>query len=276
MPSLVVQKYGGTSVASLDHMRRVAAIIKNTLAEGVQVVAVVSAMRGAQKEAGGLSTDELLQLASQGATGSAHWSDQSPAYASLPRGREVDALVSLGEMMSAPLMALMLQSEDIPAISFNAYQAGLSLKGDFGSARISGARMQAIEQALEQGLVPVLAGFQGLNADCEVATMGRGSSDTTAVALAAALSADACLIYTDVAGVYTADPRVVPDARVIEQISFEEMTEAALMGAKVLDSRALRMAQQYQVPLRVLSSMEPNQKGTYIYNQESESGGSKK
>ncbi|MGI9346011.1 MAG: hypothetical protein ACR2PW_07090, partial [Gammaproteobacteria bacterium] len=167
MPSLVVQKYGGTSVASLDHMRRVAAIIKSTLAEGVQVVAVVSAMRGPQKEAGGLSTDELLQLASQGATGGAHWPDQSPAYASLPRGREVDALISLGEMMSAPLMALMLQSEDIPAISFNAYQAGLSLKGDFGSARISGARMQAIEQALEQGLVPVLAGFQGLNADCE-------------------------------------------------------------------------------------------------------------
>lgn len=259
--SLVVHKYGGTSVANLQRLRRVADIIVKARQEGQQVVAIVSAMRGESMEASGLSTDSLLQLAQVAADAAS----DSQLYDDSAQGREADALVSLGEMMTAPLLALILQSRGVDAVSLNAFQAGLRVSNVYGHAEIQSVLTPPIVQALDQGKVPVLAGFQGLNQDDNtVVTLGRGCSDTSAVAVSAALEAEECLIYTDVAGVYPADPRQFKGIQPLAQVSFAEMSELAYDGAPVLHLRAVNMAWQYGVPLRVLSTFAPDQPGTRI------------
>ena len=258
--SLVVHKYGGTSVGDFERLEAAAAIIRSDIQNGRQVVVVVSAMRspGATRCPG---TDELIRTAYLAATGS----EERPAGDLTPdQARERDALVSLGEMFSASLLALTLQRQGTPALSLNALQAGLVVEGDYSDASITGVDVGPIQRALEAGKVPVLAGFQGRNDKGEVLTMARGCSDTSAVAIAAALKADECLIYTDVAGIYTADPRVVPEARPLSRVSCEEILEASLVGAQVLHPRSIRLARQYAVPLRVLSSFHPEQPGTLV------------
>ena len=266
MSRLVIHKYGGSSVANMKCLHQVAEIIATAVGKGDRVVAVVSAMRGQSGDARGASTDELLDLALAASAVKATDGGALDLYKNEDTGREVDALVALGEMFTAPLLALVLQSRGIGALSLHAGQAGVKVRGDFGSATIIGASTDRIEQALDAGKVPVLAGFQGINEAGDFITMGRGCSDTSAVAIAAAMRADECLIYTDVNGIYTADPRVVPEARPLAEVSFEEMIEASLAGARVLNPRSVRLAQHYGVPLRVLPTFAPDQPGTRIGN----------
>ena len=212
---LVVQKYGGSSVADADRIRRVAARIVDTRKAGNDVVVVVSAM--------GDTTDELLELAEQ----------VSP----LPPGRELDMLLTAGERISMALLAMAIASLGLEARSFTGSQAGVITDSVHGKARIIDVTPGRIRGALDDGAVAIVAGFQGVSQDTkDITTLGRGGSDTTAVALAAALSAEVCEIYTDVDGVYTADPRLVPTARKLDRISYEEMLEMAACGANMLSS----------------------------------------
>jgi aspartate kinase len=230
--ALIVQKFGGTSVGTLDRIHQVADRIIRTKNEGHQVVVVSSAMNG--------ETDRLIQL--------------SKALSDQPDLREYDMLVSTGEQVAVALLSIALVSKGCAARSYTGRQAEIKTDAVHKKARIMSINSHVLQSDLEKGIVPVVAGFQGVNADGDVTTLGRGGSDTTAVALAAVLKADECQIYTDVEGVYTTDPRVVPSAKLLSCITFEEMLEMASLGAKVLQIRAVEFAGKYNVPLRVLSS----------------------
>ncbi len=231
--SLVVQKYGGSSVQSAERIKRVAERIVTTAKAGHEVCVVVSAM--------GDTTDELIELAEQ--------------VTPLPPARELDMLLTAGERISMALLAMAITSLGLEARSFTGSQAGVITTGVHGKARIIDVTPGRIRSALDEGAVAVVAGFAGVSQDTkDITTLGRGGSDTTAVALAAALGADLCEIYTDVDGVFTADPRVVPNARRLQRISYEEMLEAAACGAKVLMLRCVEYARRYAVPLVVRSS----------------------
>lgn len=230
--ALWVQKYGGTSVGSIERIAAVAAKVQAARAAGHQVVVVVSAMAG--------ETNRLLDLAHQAS------SDPTP--------RELDALLATGEQVTIALLAMALNALGCPAQSYTGWQVGIRTDSAHTKARIEEINADAIRAELDAGTVVVVAGFQGVDADNHITTLGRGGSDTTGVALAAALKADECQIYTDVDGVYTTDPRVVAEARRLDCITFEEMLEMASLGSKVLQIRAVEFAGKYNVPLRVLSS----------------------
>jgi aspartate kinase len=237
----IVQKFGGSSVASAELIQRVARRIAATRAERGRVVAVVSAM--------GDSTDELISLAHK----------VNPA----PPSREMDQLLSTGETITAPLMAMALERLGVPAISLTGLQAGIRTSSVHRSARIVDIVPQRIVDELERGRVVVVAGFQGVDEALDITTLGRGGTDTTAVALAVELSAERCEIYTDVAGVYTDDPRVEPRARLIPEIAYQEMLEFAAVGAKVMHPRAVEIGETYSMPIVVRSTFE-DQPGTLI------------
>jgi aspartate kinase len=249
--SLIVQKYGGTSMGSPERIREVARRIQRFAREGHQLVVVPSAMSG--------ETNRLLGLAKE-----------VNAEAS---ARELDVIASTGEQVSIGLLCLALQKLGLKAKSYTGWQVPILTDAAFGKARILAIEDRNIREALEEGNVVVVAGFQGLDDDNNITTLGRGGSDTTGVALAAALKADECQIYTDVDGVYTADPRIVPEARRLDTITFEEMLEAASLGSKVLQIRSVEFAGKYQVKLRVLSSftdVNSTDMGTLITFEEDE------
>jgi aspartate kinase len=238
---VIVQKFGGTSVKSVARIKNVAGIIAR--AASVQsVVAVASAM--------GDTTDYLVKLASQ-------------ASAS-PDRRELDALLATGEQISIALLAMALREMGVPAISMSGAQLGITTENVHTAARIVEIRTEAIRKHLDQSRVVVAAGFQGITAHGDVTTLGRGGSDTTAVALAAALGADGCDIYTDVSGVYTADPNIVPTAKLLTEISYEEMLEMARVGAQVLHPRAVALARKFELPVRVRNTFDPEHAGTVL------------
>jgi aspartate kinase len=243
--TLVVQKYGGTSVADTDRLRAVAEHIAFTRRQGHDVIVVVSAM--------GKETDNLLALAEQ-------------VSSKLP-GRELDMLLTVGERKSMALLCMALAGLDVDAVSFTGSQVGIITDNTHGRAKILEVRGDRVREALAEGRVCVVAGFQGQSVDREITTLGRGGSDTTAVAVAAALSADVCEIYTDVTGVFSADPRLVPQAHKLHQISFEEMLEMAATGGRVLALRSVEFARNHGVPLHVRSSFtwEP---GTWVTPEE--------
>jgi len=244
--ALIVQKYGGTSVGSVERIEAVAQRIIRYKAEGHDVVVVVSAMSG--------ETNRLIELASQ--------------ITSHPPARECDVLVSTGEQVTIALMSMALDKHGAPARSYTGSQVHILTDDSHQKARIKEIEDHKIRQDLEQGRVVVVAGFQGVDEHGNITTLGRGGSDTSAVALAAALKADECQIFTDVDGVYTTDPRVVPEARRLDRITFEEMLEMASLGSKVLQIRAVEFAGKYNVPLRVLSSFEEGGEGTLITYEE--------
>ena len=232
--ALVVQKYGGSSVESAERIKKVAERIVRTRKEGHDVVVVVSAM--------GDTTDELTDLAEQVSTGA-------------PPPREMDMLLTAGERISNALVAMAIHSLGAEARSFTGSQAGMLTTSKHGDARIVEVNPHRLRSALAEGHIVLVAGFQGMSEDSkDITTLGRGGSDTTAVALAAALEADVCEIYTDVDGIYSADPRIAPKARHLETVTYEEMLELAACGAKVLHLRAVEYARRYNVPLRVRSS----------------------
>ncbi|MTI00557.1 MULTISPECIES: aspartate kinase [Alphaproteobacteria] len=248
MPVLVM-KFGGTSVANLDRIRRAAKRIGVEVAKGYDVIVIVSAMSG--------KTNELVG-----------WVDEiSPLY----DAREYDAVVSSGENVTAGLMSLTLQEMDIPARSWQGWQVPLITNGAHSAARIEEIPTDNINQKFGEGMrVAVVAGFQGISPEGRITTLGRGGSDTTAVAFAAAFEAERCDIYTDVDGVYTTDPRICEKARKLDRISFEEMLELASLGAKVLQTRSVELAMRYKVKLRVLSSFEEqsDEAGTLVVDEE--------
>ncbi len=233
--TLVVQKFGGTSVANLDRIRHVAGRVARHVRAGERVCVVVSAMAG--------TTNRLVEWV----TGI------EPVHYDRA---EYDTVVASGEQVTVGLLAIALQRLGVPARSFLGWQAGIRTDGAHGKARIVEIDPAPLRACLEAGVVPVVAGFQGLGPDGRVTTLGRGGSDTSAVAVAAALGADRCDIFTDVDGVYTSDPRVVPKARKLERITYEEMLEMASLGAKVLQTRSVALAMRYRVRLQVLSSFE--------------------
>ena len=241
----IVQKFGGTSVADLDRIRNAAGRVKRAVDAGDQVAVVVSAMSG--------ETNRLVDLVR--------------AASPLHDAREYDAVVASGEQVTAGLMAIVLQEMGVPARSFLGWQIPLHTDGLHGRARIMDVEGGLLMERLEQGQVAVIAGFQGVSPENRITTLGRGGSDTTAVALAAAIKADRCEIYTDVDGVYTTDPRIVPKARKINRITYEEMLELASQGAKVLQTRSVEMAMNHNVPVMVLSSFE-DKPGTLVAHEE--------
>ncbi|HMY78503.1 MAG TPA: aspartate kinase [Thauera aminoaromatica] len=246
--ALIVQKYGGTSVGTPERMRSVARRVANFRAQGHRVVVVVSAMSG--------ETNRLIELAR--------------AVAPSPRTRELDVVVSTGEQVSIGLLCMALDDLGVPARSYTGAQVRILTDSTHTRARILDIDAAPIRKDLDAGGVVVVAGFQGVDAHGNITTLGRGGSDTTAVALAAALEADECQIYTDVDGVYTADPRIVPEARKLDAVRFEEMLELASLGSKVLQIRAVEFAAKYKVKLRVLSSFEEDPgEGTFITVEES-------
>ncbi|VFR79639.1 Aspartokinase [plant metagenome] len=231
--SLIVHKYGGTSMGSIERIRNVARRVAKWHAAGHQVVVVPSAMSG--------ETNRLLGLARE--------------IAADPDGRELDMLAATGEQASSALLAMALQAEGVKARSYTGWQVPVRTDSSYTKARISSIDDARIRGDLDAGRVVVVTGFQGIDEEGHITTLGRGGSDTSAVAVAAALKADECLIYTDVDGVYTTDPRVVPEARRLSVISFEEMLEMASLGSKVLQIRSVEFAGKYRVPVRVLSSL---------------------
>ena len=243
--ALVVQKFGGTSVAGPERLQAVARRLVAAREAGNDVVGVLSAMGGA--------TDDLIALAHQ----------ISPA----PHPRELDMLLSVGERISCALAAMAIHDLGHTAISLTGSQAGVVTDTEHTRAKVLEIRPQRIHEALAQGAIVLVAGFQGVSTEFEVTTLGRGGSDTTAVALAAALEADACEIYTDVEGVFTADPRLVPEARKLDALSYEEMLELAASGAKVLMLRSVEFARNHGVRIHVRSSLSGNE-GTWVVSQE--------
>ena len=247
---LIVQKYGGSSVADAEGLKRVANRIVATKRAGHQVVVVVSAM--------GDTTDELIDLANQ----------VSP----LPNGRELDMLLTAGERISMALLAMAIGNLGNEALSFTGSQAGVITTSAHGRARIIDVTPSRITEALEEGAIAIVAGFQGISQDTkDVTTLGRGGSDTTAVALAAALDADVCEIYTDVDGIFSADPRVVPAAKKLKTVTYDEMLELAASGAKVLHLRCVEYARRYDMPIHVRSSFSNNE-GTWVVKDHPEGG----
>ena len=234
--ALIVHKYGGTSMGSTERIRNVARRVAKWARAGHQMVVVPSAMSGETNRLLGLAKE--LSLARPG-----------DAY-----GRELDALAATGEQVSSALLAIALQAEGMPSVSYAGWQVTIKTNSAFTTARIESIDAKKVRGDLDAGRVVIITGFQGVDADGNVTTLGRGGSDTSAVAIAAALKAHECLIYTDVDGVYTTDPRVVPEARRLQTVSFEEMLEMASMGSKVLQIRSVEFAGKYKVPLRVLSS----------------------
>ncbi len=241
--ALVVQKYGGSSVSDVDAMRRVARRIVATRQAGNTVVVVVSAM--------GDTTDELL--------------DQAAALTTHAPAREMDILLSAGERISMALLAMAVTELGVPAHAYTGAQAGVLTDSKYGKASIVGVLPERVARSIQTGAVAIVAGFQGINEVEDTTTLGRGGSDTTAVALAAALNADVCEIYTDVDGLFTADPRIVPTAKRIESLSSEETLELAAHGAKILHLRAVEYARRFGVPLHVRSSFS-DKTGTWIYD----------
>lgn len=231
---LIVQKFGGTSVGSIERIQHAATRVIAEVQQGNQVVVAVSAM--------GKTTDELVSLANQ--------------ISSNPSKREMDMLLTTGEQITISLLCMALQEKGYEAISLTGWQAGIETEAVHGNARITNIETERIQQLLNKDLIVVVAGFQGMTEAKEIATLGRGGSDTTAVALAAALKADKCDIYTDVPGVFTTDPRYVKSARKLKAISYDEMLELANLGAGVLHPRAVEFAKNHHVPLEVRSSME--------------------
>lgn len=230
----IVQKFGGTSVGSLERIRATADLIERSVRKGCETAVVVSAMSG--------ETNRLIGMARK--------------LCENPPARELDALVSTGEQVSAALMAIELHKRGIGAYSYTGMQAGFFTDSRHSRARIQRIECKGLLEHLEQGEVPVLTGFQGVDEDGNITTLGRGGSDTSAVAMAIALEADSCDIYTDVDGVYTADPRIVPTARKIDRISYEEMLELASQGAKVLQNRSVELAMRNNMPIYLRSSFE--------------------
>lgn len=240
--ALVVQKYGGSSVADAEKIGNVARRIVKTREEGNEVVVAVSAM--------GDTTDELIRLARQ----------INPQ----PQERELDVLLSTGEIVSSTLLAMALHSLGYKAVSLSGAQAGIETDASHSRARILRIEPKRIAQELEKGNIVIVAGFQGITGDMDITTLGRGGSDTTAVALAASLKAQICQLYTDVDGVYTADPRLVPEASRLKEIGYEEMLELATYGAKVIHPRAVEIGELYNMPILVASSFS-NKPGTIIH-----------
>ncbi len=239
---LVVQKYGGTSVADADRIRNVARRVVDTYKDGNQVVTVVSAM--------GKSTDDLLSLAGDVSTRT--------------HPRELDMLLTAGERVAMALVAMAIQDLGVAAMSLTGSQAGILTTGRHGQAEIVAIKAERVRQGIEEGQVVIVAGFQGVDPDTKnVTTLGRGGSDATAVALAAALGADQCEIYTDVDGVFTADPRVVPEARKLDEVTFEEMLELASAGAGVLMPRSVEFGRRFTIPIHVRSSFHDGP-GTWV------------
>ncbi len=243
--ALIVQKFGGTSVADLDRIRHVAARVARCHAAGHRLAVVVSAMAG--------ETNRLLALAR-----AAH---------PRPAERESDVLASTGEQVTSALTALVLHDLGVPARSFLGHQVRIETDSAYGRARIVRIDAERLRATLAAGTVAVVAGFQGVDAEGSITTLGRGGSDTSAVALAAALGADMCEIYTDVDGVYTSDPRIVPRARKLARIAYDEMLELASLGAKVLQIRSVEFAKRYQVPVHVRSSFNDNE-GTRVVEED--------
>jgi aspartate kinase len=240
--SVVVQKYGGTSVGTIDRIRAVALRVQRAQQAGHQVVVVVSAMAG--------DTDRLLQLAHE--------------VSEAPDSRELDMLLATGEMVSIALLAMALKEIGCRAASFTGIQGGIVTDRAHTRARIKQIGATRVRRALNMGVVPVVAGFQGVSEEQDLTTLGRGGSDLTAVALAAALQAEVCEIYTDVDGVYSADPNLVPNARRLARVSYDEMLELARLGAKVLQARSVLFAKKYEVPVVVKSSFSDAAEGTLI------------
>ena len=245
--ALIVKKYGGTSVGSIERIHNVAAQVQLAYSQGNQVVVVLSAMSG--------ETDRLIRLAQQITT--------------TPDDREMDMLLSTGERVTIALLAMDLRARGINAKSFTGRQVGILTNSAHTKARIAKVTADRLREALAQGIVPVVAGFQGINEESDVTTLGRGGSDLTAVALAAALKADRCIIYTDVDGVYTADPNIVPSARRLDCVSYQEMLELASLGAKVLQSRSVEFAARFGVPVEVRSSFKEG-KGTLVTTEDAD------
>ena len=246
--ALIVQKYGGTSVGSAERIKNVAKRVAQTRAEGHDVVIVVSAMSG--------ETNRLVALAHE--------------MQELPDPREMDVVLATGEQVTIGLLAMALKNIGVDAKSYTGWQVAVQTDNAHTKARIDHIDGDKIHADLKAGKVVIVAGFQGITAEGDISTLGRGGSDTSAVALAAALKADECQIYTDVDGVYTTDPRVVPEARRMSTISFEEMLELASLGSKVLQIRSVEFAGKYQVRLRVLSSLQEGGEGTLITFEEDE------
>jgi aspartate kinase len=241
----LVQKFGGTSVSDVNKIRKAAEIAVSAASEGHEVTTVVSAM--------GHTTDHLVGLA-----------EQIFAEPGLRSAREMDMLLSTGEQISIALLTMAIQSLGWEARSFTGAQAGIITESQHGVARIQEIQTERLESSLARGEIAVVAGFQGITENQELTTLGRGGSDTTAVALSAALGADRCDIYTDVKGVFTADPRIISDARRLPSVSYEEMLELAATGAQVMNARSVEMAMDNQVQVRVRSSLEPQDQGTLI------------
>ncbi len=242
MKNIIAQKFGGTSVADTDKIKNVASLAIKEKENGNDVVVVVSAM--------GHTTDHLVKLAHE----------ISPQ----PPSRELDMLMSTGECVSMSLLSMAIQAQGYKAISFNAAQIGIITENVHSKARIIDIKTDKLRQSLDEGNIIVIAGFQGVTQDGEITTLGRGGSDTSAVAIASALGAKRCDIYTDVEGVYTTDPRIVPNASRLDEISFDEMLELAHAGANVLHPRSVETAKQYNMPLRVRSSFNYSNMGTLI------------
>jgi aspartate kinase len=240
--ALIVQKYGGTSVGSIDRIKSVAERVARSRRGGDQLVVVVSAMAG--------ETNRLLRLGAE--------------LSDAPYPRESDALVATGEQVSAALLAIRLNALGCPAVSLLGHQLRIMTDSCHGAAKIKSVDCDRIGQALKAGRVVVVAGFQGVTPQGDITTLGRGASDLTAVALAAALHAAACEIYTDVDGVYTADPNICPKARRLDRVSYDEMLEMAGLGAKVLQLRSVELARRYNVPLVVKSSFSEDTRGTWV------------
>lgn len=240
MSRMIVQKFGGTSVGSEERIASVAKIIQKASIDN-SVIVVVSAMSG--------ETNRLIKLAK--------------SFGENPSKREFDALISTGEKVSAALLAMALHQIGVKAKSYTASQISMRTTDSYSKAKILDVDGQKIQDALNQGIIPIITGFQGITESGDVTTLGRGGSDTTAVAIAAQMKAERCDIYTDVDGIYTTDPRVVPEAKKLDKITMEEMLEMAGQGAKVIQIRAVEFANKYNVPVRVLSSFEPGS-GTLI------------
>jgi len=232
--ALIVQKFGGSSVANAERLRNVAGIITDTYKEGNDVVVVVSAQ--------GDTTDELIEKAKE----------VNPS----PSKREMDVLLSVGEQISISLLAMTIEKMGFPVISLTGWQVGMKTNSDHGNARIYNINSERLRSELMRKNIVIVAGFQGINRYDDITTLGRGGSDTSAVALATALKADLCQIYTDVEGVFTSDPRKIPTAKKLDEITFDEMLELASLGAQVLHNRSVELAKKHNIELEVLSSLE--------------------
>ncbi|XLM34273.1 MAG: aspartate kinase [Rickettsia africae] len=243
--ALIIQKFGGTSVANIDRIKKIVPIIKTEIAKNNQIIVVVSAMAGV--------TNQLVTLC-----------NEVSSLNNISQFAEYDVALSSGEIVTASLLALALQEEDIKARSFLAWQLPMLTDNNHSKALVESITTDLLEKYLQLNTIPIIAGFQGINKSNRLTTLGRGGSDTTAALIAAAMKADRCDIYTDVEGIFTADPRIIPNAKKIKEIDFLEMLELASSGAKVLHPRAGELVMRYKIDMRVLSTFSPDTEGTLI------------